>query len=167
MGKIFTREQIAPCVCNLRQNLPNGKTSSGTGFFLIIKVRRYAGWVLSRPSFARTGFHGRAKPNGHKRLQPNTRAPMPWEPQKIIELCLSKASLSLWRHRGIIGGCRRPSPHAPRFALDNASRGIKLRAGQAVPTLQAAGAPFSQEELNRRAQKPDLESSGTGAGQCV
>ncbi len=34
MGMIYTREQIAPAVCNLKQPLLNGKFLLGTGFFL-------------------------------------------------------------------------------------------------------------------------------------
>ena len=36
MGRIYSREQIAPCVCELLQPYPEGKSSSGTGFFLFI-----------------------------------------------------------------------------------------------------------------------------------
>ena len=34
MGQIYTREQVSPSVCSLRQRLPGGKVTSGTGFFL-------------------------------------------------------------------------------------------------------------------------------------
>lgn len=41
MGKIYTREQITPSVCNLRQPLPNSRFLSGTGFFLAAQQDLY------------------------------------------------------------------------------------------------------------------------------
>jgi hypothetical protein len=41
MGKIYSREQIAPCVCKLLQLLPGSKSSSGTGFFLFSEQDLY------------------------------------------------------------------------------------------------------------------------------